>query len=440
MKSSDALLLYIDTESMAPYLGKKKRLKSPKKRKKKKVKSLRKRKPRKPRYYRFRRQPKAPSVRIRIPPTPKTPKPPKKRTNRQRTRRKSPYMQRYCETRFSDGSIAYLGSQVEYTETMTDWTVKPASMSVVKSPPKLMLGNFHPGRIANSLSGLLLWEYYGNFFWISPEATTNCWTPFVHSFKHKKLPTSNDADLMTAFAELDDSIAMLARPSKPSYGSVKWGWMPLISDINAANDAACAVKASYLDGNRRTSRYNATHNITKNSVDVTRNEHVYYHKWDVKVKHIGQVTYQNDILAFYDYMGFHPTPKLFWDLVPLSFAIDYVLPIGDMLKALTPSKGWVKSVNFTGWQVITATVTEICKTYPSWAKGPKECCTRTYVTRNYLQGTALDQITIPKSIEPLKEPSLEKIFDISYLAEAFHKRTKDILSPHVYRKRNRRRG
>lgn len=408
---------------MSPYLGKKPKVVPPKIKKIKKT--------RKPRYYLLRRQPKAISPKVYFPPVPKPVKRPKLRIHKYRTRSKDPFMYHY-EQSGPDGRIYYLDDHIAYAEVMSDYTVKPGNMTILKTPAHHMVGSFSGDR--NPSSPRETWKFYGNYFWINPGSTTNCWTSFVGLLKHKKLPTSNQADLMTAFAELDDSIAMLARPSKPSYGSVKWGWMPLISDINAANDAAAAVKASFLDGNRRSNRYNATHTINKNSVDVVRNEHVYFHKWEVKVKHVGMISYENDILAFYDYMGYHPSPKLFWDLVPLSFAIDYILPIGDMLKALTPSKGWVRSANFTGWQVITATVTEICKSYPSWSSGPKVACSQTYVTRTYLHGSVLEQKTIPRS-PSLKTPSLEQIFDIAYLTEAFFNRTKKILSPHVYRKR-----
>lgn len=359
---------------------------------------------------------------------------PKKRVNKLRTRTKQPYTYYYTERLISNNSVLGHYPSPASVETMTDWTVKPGSLSVIKSPPETFSGTFHGGKSLTQPHNIA-WELHGNYFFVHPDVTTYCWTPYINNFKHKKLPTSNEADLLTNLAELDDTIAMLARPSKPSYGSVKWGWMPLISDINAANDAANAVKNSVLDGDRRTSRYNATHKIRKNSVDVTVNEHVYFHEWEVKVKYVGEITYQNDILAFYDYMGFHPTPKVLWDIVPLSFAVDYILPIGDMLKSLSPPKGWVKSANFTGWQVVTATVQEVCKTYPKWSQGPSDRSVRTFVTRHYLQGVALEQKTIPRTISPLKIPSLEQVFDLSYLSEAFYQRGRKILSPHVYRKR-----
>lgn len=361
-------------------------------------------------------------------------RPPRQRKNKARTRVR-PGRYSYVERLISDNTVVYDYSDNRPSETMKDFTLKPCNLSVVKEPSKVIEGVYGLHGTVKRLPHTIRWRHEGNHFWLDPSVTTYCWTPFVSLFKHKKLPTSNDLDLLTSLAEFDDTVAMLARPTKPTYGSVKWGWMPLVSDIMAVNDAAAAVKASHLDGNRRTSSYNATHQIQKNSVDVIVNDNTYFHQWDVKVKHIGSITYENDILAFYDYMGFHPSPKILWDLVPLSFAVDYILPIGDMLKAITPSKGWVKSANFTGWVVITAKVTEKCKPNESWISMPTDLCERTFVTRTYHSGIALESKQIPRSIQPLKTPTYEQIFDLTYLADAFYQRAKKILSPHVYKKK-----
>lgn len=274
-----------------------------------------------------------------------------------------------------------------------------------------------------------------------------CVAPYLFRLKHKKLATSNQADLLTAFAELDDSIAMLGKKfaSSISYGGIKWGWMPLISDIMAANDAANSVKNSILDGNTRTNKYNTGNGFIKKSQWFKYNYHgglfECRHVWDVQVKFKGQVSYENDVLAFYDYMGFHPSPKVIWDLVPFSFAIDYILPIGDMLKQLSPSKGWVKSANFTGWQVVTAFLTVEFKDVSNgpWKALTFSTCTTKakYVTRTYCNGVSLHEKPIPKTIDVIKMPEIEQVFDIAYLAEAFYSHSKRILSPHVYRKRKR---
>lgn len=333
-----------------------------------------------------------------------------------------------------DGSVINRASWVSTQDSMTDFTVKPGNLSRVTYKP--FSGVLRSGPKFSEL----VTDYVG--FMIDPTVTMYIWTPYVSHLKVKKLPTSNDANLLTALAELDDTVGMLSTSLKtrPSYGGVKWGWMPLISDINAANDAANNVKNSLLEGNLRTSGYNATHRITKTVKNIPYFGGLVNHEWDVKVKHIGRISYENDICAFYDYLGFHPTPKLAWDLVPLSFAVDYILPIGDMLRSLTPQQGWVKNANFTGWQVITATVKEISVKPPSAYNGMTFAANSgeaTFVTRTHLSGAHLSQKTIPRAIDLVKKPSLEQLMDLSYLSEAFYMRAKKVFSPHVYKKRRR---
>lgn len=358
-------------------------------------------------------------------------RPNKTKENVARTRVKtvSSSYKRFSITEGSQGSLMNEADWILSYETMSDRTVKPCQLSVEKQKP---------------FSGILRsapdwYEYLENFvgYYVDPKVTMYVWQSYVNQLNHKKLPTSNQADILTNLAEFDDTVAALANPLKTlSYGGVKWGWMPLISDINAVNDAANAVKNSYLDNDGRTSKYSSSHRIQKTSPKMDYLGGTVEHRWDVTVRYSGTVTYDNDILAFYDYMGFHPTPKVLWDIVPLSFAIDYVLPIGETLKRMSPAKGWVKAANFTGWQVITAVCTEKNITPPLWYRGCNyqvDLPPITYVSRNYCSGLALEQKTISRN--PPDFPSLEQIFDLGYLAEAFYNRGKKLLSPHVYRKK-----
>jgi hypothetical protein len=262
-------------------------------------------------------------------------------------------------------------------------------------------------------------------YWISPESTSYVWTSYIHNLNVKKLPTSNQADLLTFLAEFDDSVAMLSTKlvSSLSYGGVKWGWMPMVSDIMACNTAGNNVKNSILEGSRRTAKYKTSYNIRKNTGDINVSGGSLYHEWDVTVKFSGSISYENDILSFYDYMGFHPTPKLFWDLIPLSFAIDYILPIGDTIQRITPSKGWVKAANFTGWRVITARVRE------KWKQPPRDynkcsfnanAAISTYVYRDYLDGVTLEEKKVPRDPKGLNSPDLSQLFDLAYLSNAFY--------------------
>jgi len=322
-------------------------------------------------------------------------------------------------------------------DTLTDFTIPPGPMS--REVTEIWSGHLRTHGPLNDLTDVFVENYPFGPGWVHPDTTRYVWEPYVNNLKWSKLPTSNEADLLTNLAELDDTIAMFGKSLKetPSYGSYKWGWAPLVNDVLACNDAANRVKQSLLNGNRRTSRYNATHQIKKSSGDIPVSGGIFYHAWDVKVKHIGHITIENDILSFYDYLGFHPSPKLLWDLVPLSFAVDYILPIGDMLRQLTPQKGWVKSANFTGWRIITADVREVVKKPPS---GYNNCSfeansgRKRFVFRDYLDGVALEQKRIPRAVDLIKVPSLEQICDLSYLSRTFHSKVKGMVSPLMRRK------
>lgn len=323
---------------------------------------------------------------------------------------------------------------------MTDWTVKPGSLEIVREVENPTIGwtaNDGSYSFTEGSSELLL----------SPSITyRDCVAPLENRLRVKKLATSNQADLLTNLAEFDDTLLMMTKNIKKSasYGGYQWGWAPLISDIMATNDAASNVSKSLLSNGIRTNPYVTKDTFTVKSAKVPLNIGIsapvhFQHIWDVVIKYSGSISYDNDICAFYDYMGFHPSPKLFWDLVPLSFAVDYVLPIGDMLKQVTPSKGWVKSANFTGWRTITAKVREVSSLIPGLDYGKYNSVTYggrlEFVNRNFLQGIALEQKTIRKTIEALKMPTWQQAFDLSYLSEAFYNKGRSILRPHVYRKR-----
>lgn len=262
--------------------------------------------------------------------------------------------------------------------------------------------------------------------------------PYLNRLNVKKLATSNQADILTNLAEFDDTVLMFGKNLKKSasYGGYKWGWSPLINDIMAVNDAAAAVKNSVLDGNRRTNRYVTIDKFVVSSPILDTSYCKVRHHWDVSVKYSGTISYENDILAFYDYMGFHPSPKLIWDLVPLSFAVDYVLPIGDMLSNISPARGWVKSANFTGWRVVKATLREEIVELKSPYKFLLEHPPSHYVFRDYLNGVHLEQKRIRKELR-FNFPTIQQAFDLAYLSSAFYNTGRKAISPHVYRKKIR---
>jgi hypothetical protein len=63
---------------------------------------------------------------------------------------------------------------------------------------------------------------------------------------------------------------------------------------------------------------------------------------------IGDLGFQHPGSLALDWLGFHPDLATAWDLVPLSFVVDYLLPIGDFLESFRQG-GWVKVMLFEGW-------------------------------------------------------------------------------------------
>lgn len=356
------------------------------------------------------------------------------RIRKPRTRTRSVYC-KYDRFRGDGTRIPTIDGWDNVIDQLDDYTVRPGPLRRVKQYPAFS-GKHRVFGSGSSAEIIYAGAYPSGPEFLSPAVTAYVWQPYVNKLNWKKLPTSNQADLLTNLAELDDTIAMFGKnlARSASYGGYKWGWAPLIGDIMACNDAANNVKNSYLDGSRRTSRYKTKFTISKNSNDVPVLGGIFFHQWEVEVKYSGEITIENDILSFYDYMGFHPSPKLIWDLVPLSFAIDYVLPIGDMLQQLTPSKGWVKSANFTGWRTITASVREVCKQPPSAYHGctwTADMGTCTFVYRDFLSGVALEDKKIPRQLAAIKLPSIEQAFDLAYLSKTFFSGIKGKVSPNI---------
>lgn len=261
--------------------------------------------------------------------------------------------------------------------------------------------------------------HYGqsNYNWIDPLATTFVWTPYVNSLNWRKLSTSNQAGLLQTLAELDDTVAMFGKKllTSLSYGGYKWGWAPLLSDVASVNDVVTKT-AKYPPGLPQP--YDDTNTFTKiwftGKSDQPGTRKI---TWDVTVRHKGRVSFDYNLLSYYDFLGFHPSPKLIWDLVPLSFAVDWVLPISDMLDNIQGPQGWVQAVSFEGWRHIKAVYREsIVKNRAdiSYVQNPPKF---TYYSRNYIVGS-LETKTHRKEVG-LKWPTFSNVLDYAYLAKTF---------------------
>ena len=141
------------------------------------------------------------------------------------------------------------------------------------------------------------------------------------------------------------------------YGSVNWGFLPFISDLKALLQSlrdltSAAPGASCTTINRsRPIRYQKSFSDFSNRVQVfpaitsidgnCRLKGVVYHNPPDLSTPISRG------LNLLDELGFHPDLKTAWDIIPLSFVLDYFIPIGDILESLHP-RGWQNNSHFEG--------------------------------------------------------------------------------------------
>jgi hypothetical protein len=178
--------------------------------------------------------------------------------------------------------------------------------------------------------------------------------PHLAKLNWGKLPTSSDFNLIQIFAELDETLLMLGKnldKSLRSYGSIQWGWLPLINDVVAIAKAVGNLlepleNLSYED--EMTVPVKTQRNPPEGFVGF----------WPIlegeaKFRYTGKgsLPYRQHLFALLDRIGLHPDLGTAWDLVPLSFLLDYFVPIGDMLDDLKGG-GWIKTIPFKGWRTV----------------------------------------------------------------------------------------
>jgi len=174
----------------------------------------------------------------------------------------------------------------------------------------------------------------------------------MNSLNWRKLPTSNQAGLIQVFAEIDETIAMFTLKfwKALSYGAIQWGILPTISDI-----ISTARVVQKLSTDLSSFAYEDTI-VVQNSFNVSSTTYRgQCYEWDgtskIKKTGRGDLSFQSPVSIFLDRVGFHPDVATAWDLVPLSFLVDYVLPIGNYLESFRQG-GWLKAMFFNGWTTV----------------------------------------------------------------------------------------
>lgn len=189
-----------------------------------------------------------------------------------------------------------------------------------------------------------------------------------------KLPTSTEVGLIQLLAEIDETLLLFTKRfwKALSYGSFTWGVMPFVQDLIGT---AKALRNLTTDLSKF--KYHDEFTISP-AIDTWVDSH---HRvkgtltCNYRYNGMGDLSFHHPGSLALDRLGFHPDLATAWDLVPLSFVVDYILPIGDYLQTFRQG-GWVKSMYFQGWTTCEATFAGTMEGWidsrtPIW--GPTPC-------------------------------------------------------------------
>lgn len=248
------------------------------------------------------------------------------------------------------------------------------------------------------------------------------------TLNRSKLLTSSDFGALQAIAELDDTLGLLTTKfwKELSYGSITWGILPLVSDIQAVADQIGNLakrqaqnRQSYED--ERSTSVSGTYDIPVWPRVIRADIEG---EWKQRLTGESTTPAGNPLLEVYDRVGFHPDIATAWDLVPLSFVVDYLIPIGDYLEQ-SSNRGWIKVVNFSGWS--TASFSGKI-TFKGVVSSPAPSETIAYGStevgsfdleifhRSRLLGSVLSDEDESVPLPSIKMPNMRQLINTAYLA------------------------
>jgi hypothetical protein len=176
---------------------------------------------------------------------------------------------------------------------------------------------------------------------------------------------NDEFELIPALADIDGTLAMFSTKflKEFSYGSFTWGVIPFISDLKALLTSLQDIFSSPR------SRYNQCILVNRKRFITYGRSFTDPNLWGGGVifpavtavygiaRAKGAIIYRSPDfssligkgLYLLDELGVHPDLKTAWDIIPLSFVLDYFIPIGDILETLHP-RGWgSSSLEFEGF-------------------------------------------------------------------------------------------
>jgi hypothetical protein len=129
-----------------------------------------------------------------------------------------------------------------------------------------------------------------------------------------------------------------------------YGWAPYASSMYGLGETiaeAVSRQSNLIEGNGK-SKLSGTEEFVYGNWDVTA-------AWEYSVKTVLRADITNPMLHFLDSMGLTNPASVAWELVPFSFVVDWFIPVGNVLSALTSSSG----LTWHGGQITERTTTNV---------------------------------------------------------------------------------
>lgn len=168
---------------------------------------------------------------------------------------------------------------------------------------------------------------------------------------------NNSFELIPFLVDLDDTLKLFSLKTyrEISYGAVTWGILPFYSDLMSLLLSLHDLKDRRYQTliNRYAAQpqpfYRSREFVDSGDRPLSSPFTRATWSFEGKVTVSGSVQIDFDqlnnaidsLLILFDELGFHPDLRTLWDITPLSFVLDYFLPVGDILENIHP-RGWFR--------------------------------------------------------------------------------------------------
>lgn len=229
-------------------------------------------------------------------------------------------------------------------------------------------------------------------------------------------------ELIPFLMDWDSTMLMFTKKfwEKLSYGAVTWGVLPFISECKALLETLLDLNGRIRDAMTKILNRRITRRTRWIYPSIEQTEFRYKVEGTTTVS--GHLTgglslpdseiYKGLILL--DEFGVHPDLKTVWDVIPLSFMVDYFLPIGDMLESLHPRGWFAPTLSLSGGHSVKYTVEQ----FPRGLRREGDSCEYEVYLRN---PGLLTLPTRPTVSPPYEAPSILELFNTVYLTQGRRK-------------------